>query len=65
MKKKATPGQLKYWSRKVRNAGFVLDTNKRELDVTPFTQFKDIPVGPRYYVGQLIRAGYNVQLKIQ
>lgn len=30
----------------------------------PYTDFKSIPKGQRYYVGQLIKMGYNYQLAL-
>jgi hypothetical protein len=30
----------------------------------PYVDFKSIPVGQRYYVGQLIEMGYNYQLDL-
>ena len=57
--------RLNYLYRKVRDAGFILDPGLREIDVFPYLKFDDIPIGPRYYVGQLMKAGFNVQLKIR
>lgn len=65
MKKRASDGQLRYWIRRVRLAGFQVCTASREVDPHPYTAFSEIPVGPRYYVNQLIKQGYNVQLKIR
>lgn len=62
---KATPGQINYWTRRVKAAGFKVDTSIREIDPYPYDSFKAIPVGPRYYVEQLIKQGYNVQHKIR
>jgi hypothetical protein len=57
--------RLNYLYRKVRNAGFTIIPGLREIDVYPYLEFKDIPIGPRYYVGQLMKAGFSVQLKIR
>ena len=66
MKRKTTAdGKLLYWKRRLKKSKISVDLNAREVDVSPYTEFKDIPVGPRYYVGQLIKAGFNVQIKIQ
>jgi len=65
MKKKATEGQLKYWIRRVRSAGLKVDIANREIDPYPYASFNEIPIGPRYYVGQLIKQGFNAQLKIR
>jgi hypothetical protein len=40
-----------------------VDGKKKTLDV-PYAKFEDIPIGQRYYVGQLIKAGYNAQYKL-
>lgn len=65
--KRKTPadGKLLYWKRRLKKSKISVDLNTREVDVSPYTEFKDIPVGPRYYVGQLMKAGFNVQIKIQ
>lgn len=60
-----TQSRLNYLYRKVRQAHFIIDPGLREIDVHPYQSFQDIPVGPRYYVGQLMKAGFNVQLKIR
>lgn len=40
-----------------------IDGANRTIDV-PHKCFEDIPQGPRFYVGQLIGMGYNVQYKL-
>jgi hypothetical protein len=44
---------------------FPIDGTKREIDVKHYRSLKEIPVGPRWYVKQLIKLGYNVQLTIE
>ena len=56
--------RMYYLMNKVREAGFRVHAPTREVDVSPYTRLYDIPVGPRYYVQQLIKAGYNIQLKL-
>ncbi|CDS92729.1 hypothetical protein BN1088_1431067 [Sphingobacterium sp. PM2-P1-29] len=57
--------RINYLHRKVREAGFKVNCGTREIDVYPYESFQEIPVGPRYYVNALIKAGYNVQLIIR
>jgi len=57
--------RLNYLYRKVREADFTIDPGLREIDVFPYQSFNEIPVGPRYYVGQLMKAGFYVQMKIR
>lgn len=63
MKKKRTR-RIYYLHKKVKDAGFKIDVPERQIDASPFTKLSEIPVGPRYYVQQLIKSGYNVQLKL-
>lgn len=63
MQKKRTR-RIYYLHKKVKDAGFFIDAPNRQIDVGPFTKLSEIPVGPRYYVQQLIKSGYNVQLKL-
>jgi hypothetical protein len=42
---------------------FKIDGAKRHID-TDYTSFENIPVGDRYYIGQLIELRYSVQYKI-
>lgn len=53
-----------YLHKKVKDAGFKIDSPNRQIDASPYTKLSEIPVGPRYYVQQLIKSGYNVQLKL-
>lgn len=65
MKSKATQYQISYWIRRARKSGFHVDTALREIDPYPYKSFQDIPVGVRYYIGLLIKQGFNVQYKIR
>lgn len=64
--KRLTPpeGKLIYWKRKLKKHNMFVDLNSREVDVAPYQDFDSIPVGPRYYVNQLIKAGFNIQIKL-
>lgn len=65
MKVKATTGQINYWIRKLRKVGFEIDFTNREIDPYPYSEFKNVPIGARYYMGLLIKQGFNVQHKIR
>lgn len=65
MVKKATEGQINYWIRKLRNHGFSIEKSQKEIDPYPYSSLQNIPVGARYYVGLLIKQGFNVQHKIR
>lgn len=62
--KKQRIRRVYYLHKKVESYGFKVDAPIREVDVHPFTKLKEIPVGARYYVSQLIKEGYNIQLKL-
>ncbi|MGF7026314.1 hypothetical protein [uncultured Sphingobacterium sp.] len=64
--KRITPpdGKLIYWKRKLKKYNMYVDLALREVDVAPYQSFDSIPVGPRYYVNQLIKAGFNIQIKL-
>ncbi len=53
-----------YLHAKMKEFGFTLDITRHEVDVFPYSCLEEIPVGPRYYVNQLIKMGYNVQIKM-
>lgn len=36
----------------------------RKIITAPYQDFKSIPLGQRYYIGQLIKMGYNLQLSL-
>lgn len=63
MKKKRIR-RIYYLHQKMKEFGFVVDAPVRQVDVYPYRSLIDIPVGPRYYVSQLIKEGYNVQLRL-
>lgn len=52
-----------YTARKLKAKGYQVDTANRSFDL-PFTSINEVPVGDRYYVRQLIRLGFNHQLKM-
>lgn len=43
---------------------FTLDKVTREIQAPGFRHFTDIPVGQRYYIGQLLELGYKIQYEI-
>lgn len=56
--------RIYYLQKKVESYGFKVDTPVKEVDVYPHTQIKEIPVKARYYVSQLIKEGFNIQIKL-
>lgn len=63
MKKKRIR-RIYYLHQKMKEFGFEVDSPNRQVDVSPHHRLIDIPIGPRYYVAQLIKEGYNIQLKL-
>jgi hypothetical protein len=53
----------RYYLHKQLKGKYEIDGVNRTIDV-PHKRFKDIPVPDRYYIGQLIKMGYNAQFKI-
>lgn len=53
----------RYYLHKVLKKKYNLDGDNRTIEV-PHSSFVEIPIGDRYYIGQLIELGYNVQLKL-
>ncbi|MGB4775716.1 MAG: hypothetical protein WBP45_11115 [Daejeonella sp.] len=51
-----------YLHRKLKGK-YTIDADKRTISV-PQQSFEAIPVGDRYYVGQLIQMGYNMQFQL-
>src|SRR3546814_4662007 len=43
------------WHMALKLHGIQVDGPAREIDVSHFKSFEDIPVGPRWFVGQLIK----------
>ena len=52
-----------YLHRRLDATMFKIDGAARHID-SDYTSFEAVPVGQRYYIGQLIALGYNVQYKI-
>jgi hypothetical protein len=52
-----------YLHRRLKDV-FPIDGAKRIIDVKPYKRLRDIPVGPRYYVAELLKLGYTIQLEI-
>lgn len=59
--KKIVADKRYYYHRRLKH--YSIDAAKRLIDL-PYERFEDIPVGDRYYIGQLISLGYNIQLKL-
>lgn len=65
-----TTNQRKYHQRRyrlhrmARRYGIKVDAEKRQLDIEPYKTFLDFPVPGRYYLNQLLKLGYNIQLKL-
>lgn len=53
----------RYNARKLAEYGYQVDHQNRAF-LFQFSSLSEIPVGPRYYVLQLIRLGYTKQLSI-
>ncbi|WP_042479280.1 hypothetical protein [Solitalea canadensis] len=51
-----------YFNRRLKEK-YEINGAKRTIEL-PFTAFEQIPQPDRYYVGQLIKQGYNVQFKL-
>lgn len=52
-----------YLHRVLKERKFNIDVDLRQVDI-PYKSFGEIPVPERYYVGQLIKLGYNIQLRL-
>lgn len=66
MKKKTTTQYhtRRYYIHRVLKNHFRIDSEQREVDIYPYTSAADIPIPWRWYVGQLVKLGYNIQLKL-
>ena len=53
----------RYYLHKKLKGKYEIDGVLRTIDV-PYKRFKDIPKPDRFYVGQLLKLGYNMQFKI-
>jgi len=58
-----TVANRRYYLHKVLKDKYELDGVLRTIKV-PYKEFKLIPTPDRWYIGQLIGMGYNVQLEI-
>lgn len=61
--KKSKQNKRSYYARKLAEYGYEVDSKIRTFKFG-FTSLNEIPVGPRYYVRQLIRLGYTKQLSL-
>jgi hypothetical protein len=61
-KKKKMQDRRYYLHRKLKGK-YHINADKRTISC-PHRTFTDIPRGDRYYVGQLIKLGYNLQLEL-
>jgi len=50
--------------RMARRYGIKVNAEIRELDIAPYRTPQDFPVPGRYYLNQLLKLGYNIQLKL-
>lgn len=62
--KKQRVRRIYYLHQKMKEFGFEVDAPSRQVDVHPYTRLLDIPVGPRFYVAELVKEGYNIQLRL-
>lgn len=53
------------WHKQLKARGITVDGPSRTIDVSNHESFLDIPVPERWYVGQLIRRGYNATYKLK
>lgn len=53
------------WHKQLKARGIMVDGSARTIDVSQYNSFQDIPVPARWYVGQLIRRGYNAEFKLK
>lgn len=51
-----------YWHKQLTNE-FIVFASIREIKA-PYKCFTDIPVGPRYAIGKLLKLGYIIQYEI-
>lgn len=54
----------RYYLHRVLKTKFKVDAKSRSIDIAPFRSASEIPIPWRWYVGQLIKLGYNAQLKL-
>jgi hypothetical protein len=54
----------RYYLHGVLKQKFKVDAESRSIDISPYRCASEIPVPYRWYVGQLIKLGYNAQLKL-
>lgn len=54
--------QQYYITHTLKKSGFII--NKMEIITDQYKSFEEIPVGVRYYVGQLIKRGFMIQFKL-
>ena len=53
----------RYYLHQQLKGKYQVDGRHRTIHL-PYARFSDIPIPDRYYVGQLIRLGYNIQLNL-
>lgn len=61
--KRAKQKKRSYYAKKLAEFGYEVDVKIRSFKFH-FTSLNEIPVGPRYYVRQLIRLGITRQLSL-
>ncbi|SDM39835.1 hypothetical protein [Pedobacter antarcticus] len=62
-KKISKVAAYRYYLHKRLKGKYKINSEQRAIDL-PYAKFNEVPTGDRYYIGQLIKLGYNVQLKL-
>lgn len=52
-----------YYAKKLTDFGYRVDVKMRSIDIE-FNDLSEVPVGPRYYVRQLLRIGFSKQTRL-
>lgn len=56
--------QKRYWAKTLRNKyDFIVDVRHREIR-TEHENFEEVPIGARWYLGQLLKVGFTVQYNL-
>ncbi len=62
LQKKKVADKRYYFHRRLKGK-YQIDGAKRTIAL-PYKAFEEVPIGDRYYIGQLISLGYNIQLNL-
>ena len=63
LKKSERKNKIYRLARVLKKQGYEVSVLDRAIDL-PYSTIEEVPKGPRYYVRQLIRLGFNHQLKL-